>query len=331
MRIQQDRDSQVGFASRRRKDSRGWQVLLLAAALLPLMMLSGCAGLVSGQKSQPQDTQPAQTYLISGTITPTAGGSGATVTLSGASSGTTTADASGNFSFTGLANGTYVITPSHTGYTFSPASLSVTIAGANVTSGLNFTATAASYNISGTISPTAGGSGATVTLSGAGNATTTASASGTYTFTGLGNGTYTITPSQTGYTFAPTSQNATINGANVAAVNFTATAQTTPTYSISGTISPTAGGNGAAVTLSGTANASTTANASGNYTFSGLANGAYTVTPSHTGYTFAPVNKAVTLNGANAAGVNFTATAAATYSISGTISPTAGGSGATVT
>ena len=38
-------------------------------------------------------------YSISGTISPTTGGSGATVTLSGSASAATTADASGNYSF----------------------------------------------------------------------------------------------------------------------------------------------------------------------------------------------------------------------------------------
>ena len=148
-------------------------------------------------------------------------------------------------------------------------------------------------------------------------------------FTGLADGTYTLTPSRTGYTFSPTSQSVTVNGANVTSgVNFTATA--IPTYSISGTISPTAGGSGATVKLSGAASASTTANSSGSYTFAGLANGAYTVTPSNAGYTFAPASQPVTVNGASVTGVNFTATAIPTYSISGTISPTAGGSGATV-
>jgi hypothetical protein len=186
------------------------------------------------------------------------------------------------------------------------------------------------YSISGTISPVTGGNGATVTLSGGASTTTTANSSGSYTFTGLANGSYTITPSRTGYTFAPTSQNATVNGANVTGLNFTATKQTNPTFSISGTISPAAGSNGATVTLSGAASATTTANNSGNYTFSGVANGNYAVTPSHAGYTFSSTTQAVSVNGANVTGLNFTATANPTFSIFGTISPIAGGSGATV-
>jgi hypothetical protein len=82
-------------------------------------------------------TDAAQTFSISGMISPAAGGSGATVTLSGTASGTTTANASGAYTFTGLVGGSYTITPSNTGYTFSPASQSVSVSTSNVT-GVNF-------------------------------------------------------------------------------------------------------------------------------------------------------------------------------------------------
>jgi hypothetical protein len=82
---------------------------------------------------------------------------------------------------------------------------------------------AQTFGVSGTINPTAGGSGATVTLSGAASATTTANSSGAYNFTGLANGTYAVTPSHSGYTFSPSVQPATINGANITGLNFTAT------------------------------------------------------------------------------------------------------------
>jgi hypothetical protein len=213
-----------------------------------------------------------------------------------------------------LANGTYAITPSHAGFTFSPSSATVTINGANVTSGANFTATAnPTFSVSGTLSPTTGGNGATVTLSGAAAATTTADGAGTYAFSGLANGTYTVAPSNAGYTFSPTVQAVTVNGANVTGINFIATA--TATYSISGTISPTTGGSGATVTLSGPAAATTTANSSGSYTFTGLSNATYTVTPGNTGFTFTPASQNVTINAANVTGVNFNATAQVVHSV----------------
>jgi hypothetical protein len=56
-----------------------------------------------------------------------------TITLSGANTGSTVTDASGNFSFSGLVAGSYTVTPSLAGYTFSPASNTVTtISGGNV-------------------------------------------------------------------------------------------------------------------------------------------------------------------------------------------------------
>ena len=263
-----------------------------------------------------------QTFTISGTIS---GGVGATVTLAGAANATTTADSSGSFSFSSLANGNYTITPSKPGLSFTPASLTATINGANIT-GANFTAAALTFSISGTIS---GGAGATVTLAGAASATATADGSGNFSFSSLANGGYTITPSKPGFSFTPASLTEAVNGANITGANFTATALT---FGISGTISPTTGGGGATVTLNGAATASTTANSSGAYSFAGLANGTYTVTPSNSGYSFSPLNQAVTINGASITGVNFMASPVPpTYAISGTISPATIGSGALMT
>src|SRR5215470_12998351 len=77
-------------------------------------------------------------------------------------------------------------------------------------------------SISGTISPSKGGAGATVTLSGTANATTTATSSGAYTFPGLASGFYAVTPSNAGYTFSPVNQNVNAGTTDVTAVNFTA-------------------------------------------------------------------------------------------------------------
>jgi hypothetical protein len=271
-----------------------------------------------------------QTFSISGTITGT-GGNGATVALTGTSSASVTANASGAYSFTGLAKGSYTVTPSHTGFTFNPISLPETITTANIT-GANFTSTAnaaQTFSISGTITGT-GGNGATVKLTGTSTATVTASAAGAYSLTGLAKGSYTVTPTHTGFTFSPTSLPETITTANITGANFTATATAPQTFSISGTITGT-GGNGATVALTGASSATVTANASGAYSFTGLAKGSYTVTPTHTGFTFSPTSLPETITTANITGANFTATATAaqTFSISGTITGT-GGDGATV-
>ncbi len=162
-----------------------------------------------------------QTWTISGTIGPSASiGVGTLLTLSGAASATTTADASGNYSFSNLSSGSYTVTPSKSGYTFTPATQSVTIDGANV-SGVNFTAASKqTWNISGTLSPAADGMGAVVILSGSPSAYATADASGSYTFKNLPNGNYTITPTKTGYTFNPGNLQVAINGADLTGINF---------------------------------------------------------------------------------------------------------------
>ena len=170
-------------------------------------------------------TAVPQTWSLSGTISPSSTGSGATVTLAGPTRATATADASGNYTFSGLPNGAYTVAPSKAGYTFSPASQSVTINSANL-SGVNFTAAPQTWSLSGTISPSSTGSGATVALGGASNATVTADASGNYTFQGLGNGTYTVTPSKSGYSFSPANQSVTISSANVTGINFSTNVQT---------------------------------------------------------------------------------------------------------
>src|SRR6266702_4559813 len=129
MRQRKDEIQASRPARMRQAISRLRLAFVLTGILAPLAFLSGCSGIVSGQSTT--QSIPPQTFGISGTISPVAGGSGATVTLSGAANATSTADGSGNFTFSGLANGTYTLTPTHSGYTFSPSSLNVTISGAN--------------------------------------------------------------------------------------------------------------------------------------------------------------------------------------------------------
>lgn len=276
----------------RRTFSRGW--------VLALATVAACSG--GGSDPSPP---PAQTYAISGTIT---GAAAVTVTLSGAAAASTTTDASGNFTFTGLANGSYVVTPSKAGFAFSPVSTAVTVNGANVP-GTSFTATAApvTYSIAGTVT---GATGVTVTLSGPASGTVTTS--GAFSFAAVAPGTYTVTPSKAGYTFTPPSAQVTLTGANVSNVDFAAAPVT---YAISGRVTGVAG---ATLTLSGAASKTETADASGDYAFSGLLPGTYTVTPSKAGFVFAPSSAAVVITDASVGGKDFAASVA-TYTVSGTV------------
>jgi len=249
---------------------------------------------------------PGNTYAVSGTIAPASLGSAATVTLSqnATTISTTTADAGGNYTFPAVANGTYTVTPVKSGVNFSPTSQNVTVNGGPAT----VTAFSATATISGTISPASSGAGTLVTLTGPNQLTltTTATASGVYGFSGLAAGNYTVVPSKTGYSFNPTSQAIAITTGGATA-DFTATLQ--QSYTISGTVSPAAAGSGTLVRLGSSPSRTTTADSSGNYSFTGLASGTYPVTPTKSGYMFTPASRSVTVNGADVAGVNFTAQA----------------------
>jgi N-acetylneuraminic acid mutarotase/fibronectin type 3 domain-containing protein len=92
----------------------------------------------SGTSNQQSATVVAPAgFGISGTVSG-ATASGATIWLTGAGLASASTDTSGNYAFTGLANGSYSLTASKSGYTFLPASIAVTVSGANAT-GNNFT------------------------------------------------------------------------------------------------------------------------------------------------------------------------------------------------
>jgi hypothetical protein len=88
------------------------------------------------------NTVPA--YTLSGTVTGVVR-QYVLITLSGSSitTKTTQSDINGYYSFTGLAAASYTVTPSKTGYAFSPAPPTVVISTANIT-GMDFIATTSS-------------------------------------------------------------------------------------------------------------------------------------------------------------------------------------------
>lgn len=77
-------------------------------------------------------------YSVSGQVTLNGAGlPGVTIAISGIGSMTT--DSSGDYLFSGVANNSYTITPSKTGYDFTPSVISIIISNANAT-GQNFVA-----------------------------------------------------------------------------------------------------------------------------------------------------------------------------------------------
>jgi len=80
-------------------------------------------------------------YSLSGKVTLNGSGlSGVTVSLTGAAAASTATDGSGNYILTNLQNGNYTITPTLSGYNFSPTSKAVTVNSANA-AGQNFIGT----------------------------------------------------------------------------------------------------------------------------------------------------------------------------------------------
>jgi hypothetical protein len=118
---------------------------------------------------------------------------------------------------------------------------------------------------------------------------------------------------------------------NLSAVEVLPSLVVGPTYSVSGSISPSTPGTSIAIALVGTTVATASVDTLGNYSLSNIQNGSYTVTPSLPGYAFSPTSRSVTVNGANVTGISFTSMVVRTWTISGTVSPVAGGAGALLT
>ena len=118
--------------------------------------LTGASGTLSHSTSVSLTVAPL-THSISGVITPSGSASGVSVSLGGSASATTTTDAAGNYAFAGLQDGSYLITPTKSGFTFSPANRTVTLSGADA-AGVDF----AAMPSANTISLTAPANGATV-------------------------------------------------------------------------------------------------------------------------------------------------------------------------
>ncbi|MBW2311191.1 MAG: carboxypeptidase regulatory-like domain-containing protein [Deltaproteobacteria bacterium] len=109
------------------------KMMSVSSMILLAMFLIACGG-GGGDGPTPSPT----TYSVSGQVTTNGTGlSGVTITLSGDGSDTTTTDSGGDYSFSGLSNGSYMVTPSLAGYTFDPTSRNVTVSGQNKT-GVDF-------------------------------------------------------------------------------------------------------------------------------------------------------------------------------------------------
>jgi len=109
----------------------------------PLIFTATANGLTATQAFTLTINPPSiTTFTVSGKISlgTGAGLAGVTVAISGSGSGSTVTDAGGTFSFSGVRNGTYTITPALAGYTLTPTSSTFSVNNGNI-AGQNFTAT----------------------------------------------------------------------------------------------------------------------------------------------------------------------------------------------
>jgi hypothetical protein len=254
----------------------------------------GWSGTVSPSKTGYSFTPPNRSYsnvttdqinqnytatLDSSAISGNAGVAGATLSWTDGSAKSVTADASGNYSLNVSYDWSGTVSPSKTGYSFTPPNRSYS----NVTTdqiNQNYTATLNHYFISGN----AGQSGVTLTWIDTTEKTTVSDLLGNYSISVPYGWSGNVTPTKDGYTFSPPSRpysNITVDQTNqdyVATLN---------TYTITGNTSQ---GN---VTLTWTdeIEKTTTSDLSGNYSITIPHGWSGTVTPSKTGYSFIPINR----------------------------------------
>jgi len=255
----------------------------------------------SGRNFTASCTTP--TYTVSGRVTNSDGNAVSGVTIS-AGGKTATTNSNGSYTISGLAAGNYNISASKDGYTFEPASRSVSVP--PDTTGQDFTATQlVTVNPQVSVSPTRGVYGTVFQEPGSGftpggqvrlefrhpdgsihTKIVQADASGRYS------NSYTMPNNallgQYRYRALDVSSNMWSNS-----VYFTVEAE--PTFTIAGRVLDTNDHpvEGVIVTLS--TNRSTTTRSDGSYTLRDLEEGTYTVTPYKEGYTFSPEDRLVTV------------------------------------
>ena len=164
-----------------------------------------------------------QTYSISGQVVDGDGNGVAGVTISDGTR-TATTDANGDYTLSNVPAGSYTLTPSRAGCTFTPVSSAVTVP--PDATAQNFTASCTTpppptYSISGQVVDGDGNGVAGVTISD-GTRSATTDANGDYTLSNVPAGSYTLTPSRSGYSFNPPVRTISVN-ANVTGQDFTAT------------------------------------------------------------------------------------------------------------
>ena len=237
-----------------------------------------------------------------------AGIGGVLLTVTGSHPATATTAADGSFSIPGfLTTDTYTITPSKTGYSFTPTQVSGTI---SAVSTVSFTGVNGTLTIGGHATYQNGGgpaAGVVVTMTGTHPGTATTGADGAYQFTGFNIGdSYGLSATKTGYFVTPQGGGLINQNVTFDFTVFTAT--------LSGRVVDVnnAGVGGVLLTVTGSHPATATTAADGSFSIPGfLTTDTYTITPSKTGYSFTPTQVSGTISAVSTVsftGVNGTLT-----------------------
>jgi protocatechuate 3,4-dioxygenase beta subunit len=276
------------------------------------------------------------TYATAGTISGVIrNGSG--VAVSGLSvglyQGTTlsksaTTNADGRYYFTDVANGLWLVRPSHTGHSFAPLYRSLTVPPDVTNADFTVSESATTSAISGVIRNGTGAAVAGVSVGlykgDALQKSATTNADGRYYFTELAAGAYVVMASQTGKSFSPAYRAITVPPT---VTNADFTMSEVAGSAISGVIRNGAGSPVASISVglyqADVLKKSATTNADGRYYFTELAAGSYVVKPAQTGKIFSPAERTIAVPPTTSI-ADFTVTETATSVISGIVKTATG-------
>ena len=220
----------------------------------------------------------------------------------------------GRYTLEALPAGTYTVSAEKLGYTFAPESRTVTVW--PDATGQDFTATALTYLVSGTVLENTGNPLAGVAISGGDGHATQTDAEGRYTLE-LPTGVYTLTAEKEGYWFDPATREVAVPP-DAADVDFIGTLLV---YTVSGTVVDDTGNPLAAVTVSAGNGYETQTDSAGWYALT-LPAGTYELSAMLAGYDFGQTPQMVSVP-PDATGVDFTGVFQ-TYTISGTVTDSNG-------
>ncbi len=255
---------------------------------------------LQGNASAPRSwsfiTEGEPTSTISGRVVEKAEAGGGPIAdveiIVGELHGTTGAD--GNYTITGVADGTYLVRAERRGWYFAPEQIQVTVPGDQ--SDVNFTGEPG-YDIAGRVVDE-DGAGKPGVLIGVDGRSQVTDAQGDYRFQDLPAGSYTVVPTLDGFDFNPPERDVEL-GPAATEVDFEATVEQ---HVLSGMIQTSSGTpmEQVAVTARNTATGVTVEVETGSDELAGeyifqLTQGTYEVTPARTGYQFKPLKQTVEL------------------------------------